>query len=631
MPKIKDKKKYLTEIYGFEFPDSFFSFWEFSQELPEDAIGGLCSTLSISLAEVFDIFQDDFEPDNFNPIEDSRYYNDPPEFFTMLRGHTDGLHWGYYIDDPNNPVFQVAYYYARDAFEISVSGNNLFETVRYHLEQFYDGTLEEFAHYSDYREENEASLKELNEIREILQRYDTADRPEMGAAYTEKYYVQRAIIAKTRDYMGIVVPVHLYKPLAGEDKFQIWNYKPSEWEVAEYRKEALQALQEGYPGTALKLGKDLWIYQEFSDITCELLDLAYEALGRNVLRKMLDFRRNRSASQVKAFQEALQNPQETKYLSLYSDRIDTLPPEIGELTQLESLNLNYNNLKDLPEELGRLSNLQELYLVGNYLDRIPDAICNLTQLRKLDLRENPLAEICDRIGKLTLLEELCLGHENLTKFPVSLCRLTSLKKLYITASNIAELPPEIGKISALEELLLATNTHLDTVPSSFKDLQNLKLLTYKYYQNEHHNYEEPISLPSAFCELPNLECLEFDTNRNIVIPSDIAKLANTLQSLKIGCYTLQELSPGIMQLQNLKELTVSCASITKIPADICQLSQLENLNLYGNRIRHIPKTLGQMKNLKSLNLSRNCLPTSETEKLAQLLPNTEIECTYQHT
>ena len=29
-----------------------------------------------------------------------RYYDDPPEFFTVLAGGTDGLHWGYFLDDP---------------------------------------------------------------------------------------------------------------------------------------------------------------------------------------------------------------------------------------------------------------------------------------------------------------------------------------------------------------------------------------------------------------------------------------------------------------------------------------------------------------------------------------------------
>ena len=31
---------------------------------------------------------------------DDRFFNDPPEFFTVLRGPADGLHWGYWFDQP---------------------------------------------------------------------------------------------------------------------------------------------------------------------------------------------------------------------------------------------------------------------------------------------------------------------------------------------------------------------------------------------------------------------------------------------------------------------------------------------------------------------------------------------------
>jgi hypothetical protein len=37
----------------------------------------------------------------------------------------------------------------------------------------------------------------------------------------------------------------------------------------------------------LKLGKDLWIYQEYRAISYKLLDKAYQALGRELLRRQL--------------------------------------------------------------------------------------------------------------------------------------------------------------------------------------------------------------------------------------------------------------------------------------------------------------------------------------------------------
>src|SRR5262249_42481499 len=65
--------------------------------------------------------------------------------------------------------------------------------------------------------------------------------------------------------------------------------------------EARQALHDGYPGTALKLGKDLWAVggEHQTMYAYELLDAAYAALGRDVLRQVLrTHRENRDLPSV---------------------------------------------------------------------------------------------------------------------------------------------------------------------------------------------------------------------------------------------------------------------------------------------------------------------------------------------
>ncbi len=112
---------------------------------------------------------------------------------------------------------------------------------------------------------------------------------ETGEIYLGKYQVAkvRQTVAQTRDGMGIVVSRSLYKLLSGDDKFQMWNYEPTHEEVQQMTNEAMNALKEGYPPTALKLGKDLWIYQQYRAQCYALLDSAYAALGRDIVRKML--------------------------------------------------------------------------------------------------------------------------------------------------------------------------------------------------------------------------------------------------------------------------------------------------------------------------------------------------------
>ena len=53
----------------------------------------------------------------------------------------------------------------------------------------------------------------------------------------------------------------------------------------------------------------------------------------------------------------------------------SLPPEIGQLTNLQQLNLSYNRLTRLPPEIGQLTNLQELDLSNNPLTSLPPELC----------------------------------------------------------------------------------------------------------------------------------------------------------------------------------------------------------------------------------------------------------------
>ena len=57
----------------------------------------------------------------------------------------------------------------------------------------------------------------------------------------------------------------------------------------------------------------------------------------------------------------------------------SIPPEIGNLTNLTYLNLGFNQITgSIPSEIGNLTNLEWLYLQGNQLTgEIPESICDL--------------------------------------------------------------------------------------------------------------------------------------------------------------------------------------------------------------------------------------------------------------
>ena len=95
----------------------------------------------------------------------------------------------------------------------------------------------------------------------------------------------------------------------------------------------------------------------------------------------------------------------------------SIPPELGNLEELERLYLAHNQLTgEIPPELGNLTNLIELALDHNQLTgEIPPELGNLINLYGLFLNHNRLTgEILSELGNLINLEELWLGNNQLT-------------------------------------------------------------------------------------------------------------------------------------------------------------------------------------------------------------------------
>jgi hypothetical protein len=292
---VTGRREQLHECYGFDFPDDFFAFWEFATRLqPLEPLTALAGTAGIHLVGPFEVMAGRF--DHRRPryclYLHWRYYNDPPEFFTVLAGNVDRLHWGYYLDDPATSSGCIASWYAADAFELTCDGDTLFEAVRLSLEESYrDG--------EEYREDDpesavdyDAKLRQLDELRTALCRYGTPERRETGEEYVEKYLGKasrnRRITAKTPEGMGIVVPPGTYRPLSISDRKLRARLRRDD-NPRDLVEEAQAALREGYPGTALKLGKELWAAggEHQTMYSYELLDAAYKALDREVLRNVL--------------------------------------------------------------------------------------------------------------------------------------------------------------------------------------------------------------------------------------------------------------------------------------------------------------------------------------------------------
>ncbi|MHC1596479.1 MAG: COR domain-containing protein [Candidatus Syntropharchaeales archaeon] len=155
-------------------------------------------------------------------------------------------------------------------------------------------------------------------------------------------------------------------------------------------------------------------------------------------------------------------------LNLSDNQLAALPPEIGELTNMEGLSLWRNQLTTLPPEIAKLDNLVYLDLGNNQLAALPPEIGELTNLTTLEIKGSQLVALPPEITKLDNLVYLDLRNNQLTAIP-EIAELTSLTALYLSRNQLTALPPEIGELTCLTTLDLRDN-QLTALPPEIAEL-----------------------------------------------------------------------------------------------------------------------------------------------------------------
>ena len=162
-------------------------------------------------------------------------------------------------------------------------------------------------------------------------------------------------------------------------------------------------------------------------------------------------------------------------LGLEAD-ISELPEEIGNLTNLEELEINGDSLERLPAGLWRLTNLRHLVIGSRALTELPTDIGSLIHLRSLWLGGCALTELPDSLIELRELEDLRVGVNRLSEFPSPVLELPSLRCLMLHQNQIKHLPQGIGRLTKLQELVLDSNL-LSRLPPELTRLSELRQLT----------------------------------------------------------------------------------------------------------------------------------------------------------
>ena len=121
----------------------------------------------------------------------------------------------------------------------------------------------------------------------------------------------------------------------------------------------------------------------------------------------------------------------------------------------KALDLSHCGLNSLPDELWELEDLRVLVLGNVYTTRagdrntfatVPLGIGQLTNLQSLDLHNTPIRELPDSIGQLTNLQSLDLSYTQIRALPDSIGQLKNLKKLNLAGCHLQEIPYSIVKL-----------------------------------------------------------------------------------------------------------------------------------------------------------------------------------------
>lgn len=144
--------------------------------------------------------------------------------------------------------------------------------------------------------------------------------------------------------------------------------------------------------------------------------------------------------------------------------ISTLPPAIGDLTELRTLILNNNNLSELPVELGLLKNLRRLDVGSNQLSTFPMVITRLSSLDSLDLRFNDIEILPQEIANLHNLSYLQVWGNRIASIPRTICSMKSLREFYVSYNRLSTVPLCMTELRTLSYVDLQENKFCSVSP-----------------------------------------------------------------------------------------------------------------------------------------------------------------------
>lgn len=255
--------------------------------------------------------------------------------------------------------------------------------------------------------------------------------------------------------------------LAPVDGMQRINYKFETQENAQVEKGRTAVLNFNYVDQDQNLTARLDIYQQGSRDRETLLEI-HKLLGiesaedvwstivskdNNHVHEVVFDLNNDQKNKVKELLALVKKFTELQSFALAGAVMPTIDPAIFELTTIETLNLQRNQISSINvDDFDKLPRLGILFLRGNLLTQMPDFLSNLRELWGLDLGENKIA------GQI----------------PTNIARNSKFTSLFLDGNLFSgPIPAEIGNLEQLASLSLNNNKLEGTIPEALGNCANL--------------------------------------------------------------------------------------------------------------------------------------------------------------
>lgn len=278
-----------------------------------------------------------------------------------------------------------------------------------------------------------------------------------------------------------------------------------------------------------------------------------------------------------------------QHLFLQENQLICLPDSIGCLKNLLLLNVVGNLLKELPSTIGQMASLERLIMDENEVQYLPESFAQLSHLQCFEISENKLKALPTNFGGLKQLSVFNVSQNPIKDYlPESFSQLENLTHVDLSHNKLVELPATLKSASKLNKFYCETNC-LYSLPDWVNHMHAIEEFSLRGNKIHHHPFTEEFGMNNQ-----RLRLLDIAGNFMTALPESLGIL-KCLEKIDIGS-VIDELERKAFQNGNL---------ISHLPLSVSHLVMLREAHLEENQIVELPEDFGCLVSLEFLDLGEN--------------------------